>query len=383
MDRFTASDFHDLIQEKRGPCISIYMPTYVLGQDAQQNPVRLKNLLQQAENELADGWLRAADGRKLLEPARDVLTDSLFWEGGDRGLAMFLSPEQWTAFRLSREFEELVVVNRRYYVKPLIPLLNGREHFHILTLSQNNTRLFEASRYSIEQLKVKGWPSSMDKALNYTSADRGSQAHSAAQGQLGKQGAVFHGQGGVPDSHKDDLTQYFRLVDHVVKKTLHESNSPLLLAGVDYLLPIYREVNSYAHVSSNELRGNFDYEAPGKLLEKAWSEIEPSFQAERESVLSRYRELAGTGKTSDNVEQIVPAAYDGRIDTMFVDETAHQWGLYAKDSRFIEVHEEFQQGDEDLLDVAAVETLSHKGTVYAVKRDAMPADRLIVALLRY
>ena len=92
---------------------------------------------------------------------------------------------------------------------------------------------------------------------------------------------------------------------------------------------------------------------------------------------------AGTGKTVEGIEHVVPAAFDGRIDTMFVDESAHQWGCFATDSRFVEVHEELQQGDEDLLDLAAVETLAHQGTVYAVGKEAMPTHAAAAALLRY
>jgi len=383
MDTFTATNFRNLTEDKTGLCITIYMPTYLRGGDSQQNPVRLKNLLQQAENQLSDGWMRPADARRLLDPARDLLADSVFWEGRGRGLAMFLSTEQRTHFRLAQEFEELVVVNRRFHLKPLLSLLNSNDRFLILALSQNNTRLFEATRYAIERFEVEGVPTSMEKALNYTSVDRGSQTHSATRGNQGKQGAVFHGQGGEPESHKEDLAQYFRLVDQSLRPTLNTRNLPLLLAGVEYLLPIYREVNSYPHLAEVELRGNFEHEPAAKLLEKAWSVMGPSFEAKREQVAARYRQLAGTGKTSDNIENTLPAAYDGRVDTIFVDESAHQWGVYAKDSRFIEVHKEFQQGDDDLLDLAAVETLSHKGSVYALNRDAMPADKPIVALLRY
>lgn len=223
----------------------------------------------------------------------------------------------------------------------------------------------------------------MEKALNYTSVDRGSQTHSATRGNQGKQGAVFHGQGGEPESHKEDVAQYFRLVDQSLRPTLNTRNLPLLLAGVEYLLPIYREVNSYPHLAEVELRGNFEHEPAAKLLEKAWSVMGPSFEAKREQVAARYRQLAGTGKTSDNIENILPAAYDGRVDALFVDQATHQWGIYATASRFIEVHEEFQAGDDDLLDIAAVQTLLHNGSVYAVERDAIPENKATVALLRY
>jgi len=383
MDKFSTRDFCNLMEGKASPCISIYMPTYQFGEESPQNSVRLKNLLQQVENELADGWLRPADGRKMLQRARELISDSLFWEGCGRGLAMFLSPDHWVHFHLGIDFEEQTVVNRRFLLKPLIPLLNRSERFYILVLSQNNTRLFQASRSSIRQVETDAIPSNMEKALNYSSADRGSQTHSAARGRFGKQAAVFHGQGGQPDSHKDDVTQYFRLVDQGVTKAIANSERPLLLAGVDSVMPIYRRVSSYSNVVEAGLHGNFDKEPMWKLLEKAWSIMAPFFKAEYEKSTTRFRELTGTAKACDEVEKIVPAAYDGRVDTLFVDELGHQWGTYANESRFIELHQEYNQGDDDLLDLAAVETLSNKGSVYAVNRELMPANKPMVALMRY
>ena len=158
MDRFTILDFRRLTEKRVGPCVTIYMPTFNHGAGSQQNPLRLKNLLQKAETELSDGWLRPADARKLLDPARELTTDSLFWEQCDLGLAMFITSSDWTCFRLSREFEECMFVNRNFHVKPLVPLLSGAEQFSILALSQKNTRLYEASRHVIRPVEIDGFP---------------------------------------------------------------------------------------------------------------------------------------------------------------------------------------------------------------------------------
>jgi hypothetical protein len=66
------------------------------------------------------------------------------------------------------------------------------------------------------------------------------------------------------------------------------------------------------------------------------------------------------------------AAFDGRIDTLFVAIGVEQWGMFDSNSRTVEVHQEAMNGDEDLLDVAATYTLLRSGTVHTVAPEQMP-----------
>jgi len=47
------------------------------------------------------------------------------------------------------------------------------------------------------------------------------------------------------------------------------------------------------------------------------------------------------------------------------------------------VHETEEPGDEDLLDVAAIQTVLNSGTVYAVKAEEVPGGGPAAALFRY
>ena len=383
MDPFGTRELRDLTGQYDGPCVSIYLPTHVAGEQAQQDPVRLKNLLQRAEEQLSDGWLRAPEARKLLKAARDLPNDSIFWNERSHGLAIFMTPDSLQRFRLPLTFDELGVVNRRFHVKPLLPLLAGGERFFILALSQNKVRFYMASRFTIENVDVPGLPANMEDALNYAAADRGSQAHSAMRGSLGKQAAVFHGQGGQSDTRKEDLAQFFRLIDAALGPVLRDETTPLLLAGVEYLMPIYREVSGYSHVAERDLAGNCDYLSAHELHQRAWPLMEPTFQRARKAAAEKFHTLAGTGTTSDDIGQIVSASHEGRIETLFVDTHALQWGRYDPQTAQVELRDEPHTGDDDLLDLAAVQTLSRRGTVYSVERGQVPSGAPAAAVFRY
>lgn len=52
-------------------------------------------------------------------------------------------------------------------------------------------------------------------------------------------------------------------------------------------------------------------------------------------------------------------------------------------SNIVHVHKEARFNDDDLLDVAATQTLLHGGSVYAVDRAQMPDEGLLAAVFRY
>jgi hypothetical protein len=384
MDTFTTAELARLMRDRNPPCVTVYLPTHVSGADGQQDPVRLKNLLQRAEEELTGTWMRAPEARRLLQAARDLPNDPAYWNYRSEGLAIFVSPDFFLTYRLPMALEEGVVVNRRFHIKPLLPIMSGNDRFLLLALSQNRVRLFAGSRWALEEVEVPNLPTNLKEALNYVGVDGSAQTHTAMRGDLGKQSAVFHGQGGLPDVRKDDLTQFFRQVDAALHPVLRGDTRPLVLAGARYLMPIYRKVTTYPHVAEEEFEGNCDYLTPYQIHQKAWPLVEPRFRAEGEAAaLAQYRELAGTSRASHNLRQIVSAAAEGRIETLLVDAHAQQWGRYHPETGDVEVHDTREASDDDLLDLATVQTIANRGSVYSISRDAVPTGALAVAVFRY
>ena len=67
---------------------------------------------------------------------------------------------------------------------------------------------------------------------------------------------TFHGAGSGSASAKDDLLRYFRLVEDGLTEFLKGDRVPLVLAGVEYLLPIYKEANTYPNLIDMVIKGN-------------------------------------------------------------------------------------------------------------------------------
>jgi hypothetical protein len=101
-----------------------------------------------------------------------------------------------------------------------------------------------------------------------------------------------------------------------------------------------------------------------------------------DGALAMYEHL-GSGRASADLEEIVRAAYDGRVLHLFVAQGAHPMGNFDDVTREVHTHGEEQPGDEDLINAAAVETLRHAGDVFVVPPAKVPHGSPMAAVMRY
>jgi Bacterial archaeo-eukaryotic release factor family 7 len=202
-------------------------------------------------------------------------------------------------------------------------------------------------------------------------------------GQGGRHPAIFHGQGVGTDEDKDDLLRYFQHIDRGLHDLLRDETAPLVLAGVEYLFPIYQQANSYTHLLQQGIAGNPDKLKAETLRGKAWPIVEPVVLQAQQEAAALYRDLASTERTSRNISEIVPAAYYGRVASLFVARDQEQRGTFDPATGTLQVHEQAEPGDEDLLDLAATQTLLHGGSAYAVEQTDMPDEAPLAAVFRY
>jgi hypothetical protein len=227
---------------------------------------------------------------------------------------------------------------------------------------------------------VRGLPSGLAQALRFHDRDEPLIFHTHPAPKLGRWEAIFSGQGVGIDDHKDDLLLYFRQIDRGLHQLLRDEHAPLVLASVDYLWPIYHEANTYPHLLDRGVPGNPDRLSAKELHEKAWAVVRPAFDERQRRAAAVYAQLAVTGRTSDDLAEVVRAAYGGQIEVLFVRAGAQRWGTFDTASEAVEVHEQPGPGDEDLLNFAAIHVLLHAGTVYVVRSDEVPGRGSVAAV---
>jgi hypothetical protein len=383
MNLLTKNDLKVLVEKQKDLCISIFMPAHRAKPETRQDPIRFKNLLRQAEKQLHIAGLRAPEIRELLKPAQKLLNNSFFWQYQSDGLAVFISSKIFRHYRLPFRFKKLMVVSNRFHTKPLLQLFSADGRFYILALSQNQVRLLQGTRYSTAEVELERVPKSIDDILKYYDTEKQLQFHTHTPGKTGRRVAIFHGHGAGKDDAKKNILLYFQQINQGLRALLREEQAPLILAGVNYLLSIYKKANTYPYLLDMVIEGNPENLSTEELHSQAWPIVKPLFFQAQEEAVTQYRRLSGTERASHDLKVIIPAAYRGRIETLFIAVGIQRWGTFDFDSNIVHFHRDAKPGDGDLLDLAAIQTLLNGGTVYAVDPKRVPEKALLAAVFLY
>ena len=385
MDILNPADLKSLIAQKGKWCVSIYMPTHRVGREQQQDPVRLKNLFAEAETKLLANGLRRPEVQKLMRPAEDLLWNDDFWRHQSDGLAIFLSNNFSAIYRLPTEFEELLIITNNLHIKPLLPLLGRVGKFYVLAVSLNNVRLFQGTTDTMSEITLN-FPTSMSEALWMDERQRFLNLHSSSvsTGVTKRGAAVFHGHN-VSDEEKNNILRFFQSVNQGVNTLIEDKTVPMVLAGVDYLLPIYREASTYQNVLENGITGNPDRENLNELHGQGLSMVRPIFEESRKKAFEKYEQFKGqqSALATNDLQKAVKAAKFGQVETLFVPLDLQIWGRYDATNHKVTLDSQPSPENEDLLDLAASETILNSGQVFAVPRGQLPGHDDLAAILRY
>jgi hypothetical protein len=387
MDILKQKDLQQLINTSGEWCVSIYLPTHKFGREQQQDPIRFKNLMTKAQEKLLDSGLRKPEVQELMRPAESLLDDKDFWQHQSDGLAVFLSPNTSQIFRLPTKFDEVVIVANNFHIKPLLPLLSKDGKFYILALSMNEVRLFLGTRDAIDNIDLGNIPANMQEALWMDDPEKHTDFHTGTSNARaeGMRQAVFHGHGAKEADEKTNILRFFQHINQGLNDLLEEQDIPMILAGVDYLLPIYREANTYASLLDKSLEGNPEELDAIELRKLAWELVQPIFKEDQKQALEHFEQLDGqeNGLASKDLKTVVKAANFGRVETLFVPLGVQRWGKYDTQQNMVIVNEAPDPDNEDLLDFAAMHTLFNSGKVYAIQPEKIPGNGELAAILRY
>jgi hypothetical protein len=380
-------ELHTLMAQQKTPCISIFLPTHREGVEMRQDMLRFRNQIREAENLLLLKNLRSSQVEDVLKPIRTLVEDEQFWLHSADGITVFRSPDVFLTFRLPYTFQEQVIVTTHFYLRPLLPLIIDDGRFYILALCQKEVRLLECLHYSVYEVELpETIPCSFVADMKYKESETELQYRSgvsdAVTGKAGRRAPMFQGQRAGVDDENTRMLHYFQRVDSGLHELLKNEKAPLLLAGVEFLLQIYRKANTYPHLLREEIPGDPDRENAEVLRKQAYPIVVPYFKKSREEAAASYKSCAATGRASNNIRAIIPAAFCGRVECLFMAQDQEQWGTFNSRTSTLHVHQKPRFGDDDLLDIAASQTLLHDGLVYTVEQVDMPDEGPLAAVFR-
>lgn len=339
-----------LLQETAHPLISIYMPAQRAGSDSWQNPIRFRKLLRSAEHDLEVAGVARSKIACLLEPLIGLREDREFWQCQSDGLAVFRSETISEEYRIPAQFPELCVVGSNFHVKPLLMWLADRQTFFVLALSQNSACLYYGSPNGLQ--KVQGLE------LPWAGAQQPAELDS-----------------------KDRMATWCRRIDDALRPLIGHDDL-LILAAPELIATVFNEVSRLRALTPIWITCNPDTCSADQLFKQAMPIAVDHFDDLRLEAERRFLDKFCMGKVLIKPKEAIRAAKQGRIETLFVPVGVHVWGEIASNGE-IRLSDRQRPQDQDLLNLALIDTWKSGGQVYTVNPQNMLGGDTIVAVARY
>jgi hypothetical protein len=376
--------FESLVRYQGEFCVSLYLPTHRSGVEVNQleDGIMFKNALQEITSELKNKGVDQGRIQRMLEPGYELLRNIGFWRNQEQGLAVFIAEDYFKFVKMPDSPMRELLINSSFMVKPLVNAMTVNEYFYLLVVSKKQVKFFKANAFGMQQVELAELPNGVDDVVHLE--EKADQKLFRTEAFHGGKGGAFHGHGAGKPDEKENIAMYLEEVDETLwEEVLNRENVPLLLAGVEYLLPIYKSVSGYRFIWDDVLKGSHEHDDPNTLFAAARKVMEPYFQKRTKKALTQYEKQSATALTSASPSDIIPAAHYGRIWHLFVLRESHLWGTFNERENILDLHDSKQEGDECLVDKAVIKTILTGGDVHFVSREDMPADSNMAALMRY
>lgn len=377
MERMMTSHHLLALAAEPGPWVTIALPLEGGGALAKGGPIRYRNLLRQVDDLFEARATEPARRSAMMDRLRALAGRRDLFNSGAEGLVVFASPRGVEHWHLPVTIEEIARVDDRPFLEPLIPLVTDPIHFYVVVLSLQHVRLLECSRFVSRELPLPDAPRGIEEAAG-TEVRQGTMRIWRSGGRF-----MFHRHGSDAAADVDaDLEKYVRDIDPSLWRAVTHKGSPVVLVTSEQLEPVFRAHTRLPIVVEPAIHGIAEQAADAELHARALALVEPRFEAAVDEAKERLGQLLGTGVATEQIAEVVVAAADGRVDTLFVREGAHVRGSFDAETHSVQLGDG-REDTTDLLDRAATDVFLRGGTVYRLAPARMPVSTEAAAILRY
>jgi hypothetical protein len=354
------------------------LPPYHRGEPAGSPAALLKSNLQELLHQLNERGVSKSAREELLDPLEHLAEHTELEKGSHWARVIFRSPEVFEQFLLSQPVRASLHVGGSFFIRKSVGDLGRPRVFYVLALSQTHVGLLRCEGVQAEPVELpKGVPSTIEEALAFEPPDHDLENRSSAGGSAGAMRRIRFGTGSEHEKERAYLEHFYQIVDRGLQPLVREPDTALILAGVEQDVSAYRGVSTSAKLLDQEIAGSVDVARDhAEILQKAYRILRAEHLKRQAAELAVSRERVGAGRFSTDPRTIVKAAFDGRIGELYLNETAENVGNFKRDG-----YAGF--GKEDLLNLAAVQTVLHNGKLCEVPAEHMPERTAAFAIMRF
>ena len=348
-NRIHHSDIQTLLKQTPKPSVTIYMDTS--GKDYADIREEFLNLIAGARRDLNHTPLTIRNA--ILSPLYRLAHDASWWREMDNGVALFANEETLYAEHFPDSFKTEVTVDEVFHLVPLMQNMNQYGRFYILALG-TSARLYVSNHMQIHDMDLPG--------LMY---EKGIDPETVVSLRKVRS--------------KGELNRRLQELETTITGLLHDSNSPLVIAGLPWRVSRYKKIDSYGLTQERVIRKNPDTLTKKALRDQARKILQPFFTQWEEEAQKEFTLLKSQSprKVVTGLRDVLVALQQGRVQTLFIDSQRHIWGKLQ--DKYIEVHPKKQDGDHELINDAVLGALSTDKPIYRL--DSFVSKEPIAAIV--
>jgi hypothetical protein len=372
---------HEIIFQTEGPMITLYQPTHRRFPENKQDPIVYKNLLRDIESTLSAKYEKDMIETIML-PFHELEDDAEFWNNTLDGIAVLGNQTQCVIYNLQETFKEFATVAHSFHIKPLIKAFQSLENYQLLGLSRNSFTLYQGNRNRITEITLStDTPTSLEDVLGEQKTES-YLSHGSYGGASGN--AMYHGHGDTKQETDIDTEKYFRYVDKFVYDNYsNQSKLPLILVALGEYHSDFRNKSVNPYLLEEGVTKSYESMDLEEIKDEVLSIIEPIHQTKIKELIDTYNQAEAGSLGSSKVAKIASAAFDGRIDTVLIEENRIVGGKIDMETGEIKFGSIDSPDLDDILDDIAELVLMRKGEVFILPKDDMPCDTGVCAIFRY
>lgn len=343
---------------RAGPCLSIYLPKQSLQLSLAQRKFRFIKLVRQAQRLVAQDHGGAFAREFVAELWRSNPLELI--EQSGLALAYFHDAEFTGAMRLPVDVPERMIVAESFHVKPVLSWLQSAPHFYLISLSARRVKIYEGTPWELKPLET------------FVAED----LQAAANGETSSKGARPR-----REDSKEAVRRFFLRAEKVIHPIISQNRSPVVIAGVSWLHPIYRRVNRDPDLLAHGIHGNVERWSEEDLREAVFEALSKLVERTKKQVLREFQELAYLGRASDDLAQVARAAVRGSVKKILVASDQLLFGKLDRKTGRLTLHpEQIDSVDDDVLDDLAETVLARGGKVLCVPSADLPSLSPVAAV---
>ncbi|MHA4813203.1 baeRF3 domain-containing protein [Streptomyces aculeolatus] len=360
----TPTALAELRERRPYPAVSITLPTHRRAPRNAEDPVRLRNVLAEADRQLDrdPGVTRAAreEVRAQLAAAVGETDLSMALDG----LVIFATVGEHHVYALPRTVPERVVLADTFLTRNLVAAYAAQRPYWVLSLAADRVTLWSGSDRHVTEATAGGFP--MTRSLDNPDVEREERI------------------GDTPSKFRDEeVRNFLRDADAALHTVLARDPRPLYATGEDAALSLLADTGTAAATAVHIPHGGLAQGPPDAVAGTVAPARETQARQHAAAAVAALDDARGRRAFAGGVDEVWSKVSDGRVHRLVVEENYRITVRSAEDDHLVPAEDDDPQARHDIVDEIVEKALDTGADVTFVPDDALADHGRIAAVLRY